>query len=198
VIKKRDLEIALSRVPPFEEPDPALEQYATPAGVAADVLFEAYSRGDIGGMRVLDLGCGTGVLSVGAWLLGAAEVSGIDADEKALAVAERHAAGIGAAVSYKKSLVSEVSAHADTVVMNPPFGCQSRGADRPFLDKAMESAGSVYSIHKAETLGFLREYAEERGRRVEWDRTYKYRIPHLFAFHREKSKPIDIVAVNIR
>ena len=63
-MRKRDLEIRLQSVRNFADPDPALEQYMTPATMAADILFTAYSNGDVEGMKVLDLGCGTGMFSV--------------------------------------------------------------------------------------------------------------------------------------
>ena len=79
-MRKRELEIRLQSVRTFEEPSSALEQYMTPATIAADMLFEAYSRGDIQGLKVVDLGCGTGMLSIGSALLGAGMVVGFDAD----------------------------------------------------------------------------------------------------------------------
>ena len=68
-MRKKDLEIRLQSVRNFENPDPALEQYMTPATMAADILFDAYRDGDVEGMKVLDLGCGTGMFSIGAWML---------------------------------------------------------------------------------------------------------------------------------
>ena len=35
----------------------------------------------------------------------------------------------------------------DTVLQNPPFGVQTREADRAFLVKALEVGNSVYSLH---------------------------------------------------
>ena len=197
-MKKRDLEIALERVPPFPDPDPSLEQYRTPATIAADILFRAYSEGDVKGLKILDLGCGTGMFSYGAWLLSAGSVTGYDVSESALRAAEGFAAYAGADITYRKSDIMDVGEQADTVFMNPPFGCQRRNADRSFLDKAMELSECVYSIHMAETLGFVREYAEKRGRRVAYDKTYKYEIPHTFSFHSKEKQTVDIVAVNIR
>lgn len=37
----------------------------------------------------------------------------------------------------------------DTVLQNPPFGVQKRGADRRFLEKALAAANTVYSLHKS-------------------------------------------------
>ncbi len=68
-MKKRKLEMILEKVKGFERPDVSREQYATPATVAAELLYFAFMNGDLAG-SVVDLGCGTGVLAIGASLLG--------------------------------------------------------------------------------------------------------------------------------
>ncbi len=197
-MKKKDLEIELEGVPNFIDPDPALEQYMTPATIAADVLFNAYSNGDIQGMKVLDLGCGTGMLSFGAWMLGAGMVIGYDTSEKAIALAKDHASSIGAYIEFRVSDINDITEGADTVVMNPPFGCQNRRADRDFLRKAMESSECIYSFHMAETLDFVKEFAEKYDRKVVYNKMYKYDIPNTFSFHSKEKHSVDIVVVNIR
>lgn len=189
--------MALEKVPAFTDPDPSLEQYPTPATVAADMVFDAYYNGDIAGMKVLDLGCGPGILSVGAWLMGAGMVVGYDCSEKALKVAEEYAGSIGADIEYKRGDIRDIVEGADTVLMNPPFGSQRRNADRPFLDKAMECAERVYSIHMAETVDFLERYVEERGRRVVASKEYDYVIPHTFSFHSKTKRSVRICVIRI-
>ena len=198
MMKRKDLEMALQSVRNFESPDPALEQYMTPATMAADILFDAYRRGDVAGMKVVDLGCGTGMFSIGAWMLGAGMVTGYDVSEAALRTAHANAESAGAEIGFVLSDVSEVDDVADTVFMNPPFGCQNRNADRPFLDRAMDMAECVYSIHIAETVGFVEEYCERRGRSVAFSKIYKYEIPHTFVFHTKTKKTVDVAVVNIR
>ena len=186
-MRKKDLEIRLQSVRNFEDPDPALEQYMTPATMAADILFE-----------VLDLGCGTGMFSIGAWMLGAGMVRGYDISDSALSVAKRNASDMGADVEFLKSRIEDVDEGADTVFMNPPFGCQNRNADRPFLKKAMEISECVYSIHMADTVDFVREFCEAEGRSVVSSKIYKYEIPHTFSFHTKTKKTVDVAVVNIR
>ncbi len=197
-MRKKDLEIRLQSVRNFEDPDPALEQYMTPATMAADILFEAYRSGDVEGMKVLDLGCGTGMFSIGAWMLGAGMVRGYDISDSALSVAKRNASDMGADVEFLKSRIEDVDEGADTVFMNPPFGCQNRNADRPFLKKAMEISECVYSIHMADTVDFVREFCEAEGRSVVSSKIYKYEIPHTFSFHTKTKKTVDVAVVNIR
>ncbi len=197
-MKKKDLEMALEKVRPFADPDPALEQYPTPATIAADILFSAYSSGDIQGMKVMDLGCGTGIFSIGAALLGAGMVVGYDISDSALDIARENAAQFGLGIDFRRSRVEDVSEGADTVIMNPPFGSQRKGADRPFLEKAMESADRVYSIHMANTLDFIKEYAEAHGRALASYKIYKYMIPHTFSFHTKTKQTVEIAAVLIQ
>ncbi len=197
-MRKRELEMRLQRLQPMEDPDPSLEQYATPATIAADLIFTAHSCGDIAGKRVLDLGCGNGVLGLGAWLMGAEQVTGVDVSKNALEAAERNARLLEAEMTLVESDVRRYSGEADCVVMNPPFGSQRRGADRPFLDAAMEAAPAVYSLHMAKTLPFLKKYVEERGRELAFHKGYKYDIPHLFRFHSKLRETIDIVMIIIR
>ena len=197
-MKKKDLEMELQKVRDFESPDPKLEQYMTPANIAADILFDAYSKGDVQVMKVVDLGCGTGMFSIGSWLLGASMVTGYDVSESALNVAERNKEELGAEVDFRISNILDVEDKADTVFMNPPFGCQNRNADRPFLDKAMEVSECVYSIHMADTLDFVAKYCEKKGRLISYYKIYKYEIPHTFSFHTKTKKTVDVAVVNIR
>jgi putative methylase len=197
-MKKRDLEMQLQRLEGFREPDASLEQYMTPASIAADILFDAYSKGDIAGLKVVDLGCGTGMFSIGSYLLGASQVIGFDISEKALEVAESNRLLLDADVDFRRSDILSVEEGADTIFMNPPFGCQSRNADRPFLDRAMDLSECVYSIHMANTLDFVSEYCEKKGRQVVFSKIYKYEIPHTFSFHTKTKKTVDVAVVNIR
>src|SRR5438094_1840697 len=91
-MRQHELERLLSRIPPHPRPRADPEQYATPADVAAPLLFEALALGDLEGKRVVDLGAGTGVLAIGAALLGAREVLGVEIDEAAAGVARAEAA----------------------------------------------------------------------------------------------------------
>ena len=122
-MKKKDLDIRLQRVRPFTDPDPSLEQYMTPPVIASDILFTAYSEGDLNGREVIDLGCGTGMLSIGSSILGADKVHGFDISEKAVSVAKENAHMLGAAdVTFEVCDVRNVNKKGDTAVMNPPFG----------------------------------------------------------------------------
>jgi putative methylase len=110
-MKKKQLEILLERLEGFKNPSPEMEQYVTPARVAADMLYLASLRGDLG--IVCDLGTGTGMLAIGAALLGARAV-GVDIDAQALKIARANAARMGVEVEFIRSDVSSITLREST------------------------------------------------------------------------------------
>jgi putative methylase len=192
-VKKKDLEIVLQGLAPHPSPSPRLEQYATPAGIAAEVLFLAAQLGDIQGRKVVDLGCGTGVLGIGAALIGAREVVGIDVDEAALGVARANASRLGVDLGLLTMEVGEFPEACDTVLMNPPFGAQQPHADLPFLDAAFRIARVLYSFHNAPSEAFVLGWIQDRGGRVTHRLPYAFPILRQFAFHSEDSRVFPVV-----
>ena len=197
-MKKKDLEMLLQTIPPFDRPKPSLEQYSTPSVIASDVIFMAYAEGDIADKVVADLGCGTGILAIGAAKLGAKRVIGVDLDENAITQAEANAKFIGVEIDLFNLDVTEFEERVDTVVMNPPFGSQKRNADRPFLDTAMKVADAVYSVHMSDTVDFLAKYVSDRGFYVDYQKRYKFEIPHMFSFHTKAKKCFDVSLLCLR
>ncbi len=68
-------------------------------------------RTELAGKRVVDIGCGGGILAEGMAAHGA-EVTGIDLSEKALSVARLHLLESGATVDYRKISAEEFAAEA--------------------------------------------------------------------------------------
>jgi putative methylase len=196
-MKRKDLEIALQMVRGFASPDASLEQYQTPATIAADLVFHAYSQGDIAGRNVVDLGCGTGILGIGASLLGAGRVTGVDIDAGAVGLAAENAAELGADIELIVGDVRSFQGRADTVIMNPPFGAQTRHADRPFLEKAIEISSVVYSLHLAGTEEFVMSLIASTGASGEIQKRYKFEIPHTFAFHKKAKADVQVALFRI-
>jgi putative methylase len=193
VLRRIELIRRLDRVPGFPDPDPSLEQVATPPSAAAELLFEALGRGDLTGRPVTDLGAGTGRLAVGAALLGAAPVRGIEASEEAVAIARASARALGVEVEFEVGRVSAGSAPEGTVVMNPPFGAQRRGADRPFWDAALAApAHAVYAFALSDSRTFIEGRAVARGARVEATRPVDWSLPTTFAHHRRASVRLEV------
>lgn len=78
-IKLKKLEEYLQGIDGFEKPNILLEQYATPSHIASVMLYTIQTKyGDIQDKLVGDLGCGCGMLSIGAFLLGATHTVGFD------------------------------------------------------------------------------------------------------------------------
>ncbi len=204
-MKKKSLEMALSSVEPPESLTPSLEQYFTPASIAADILYFAYSMGDIAGKSVADLGCGSGIFSIGAVLLSAESVVGLDTDEGSLIKAAENAGCFPEAAEYLKdgrlefvqSDVAGFGSRVDTVLMNPPFGSQKKGADRPFIEAALRNARVVYSLHNARTEEFVIKKAWEMGAEVTAMKNYKFPIPFMFKFHRKEKASIDVAMLRM-
>jgi len=196
-VKKQQLEILLEKVAPHPKPSASLEQYSTPAPIAADVLWFAYAQGDIAGKKVVDLGCGTGILGIGAKLLGAEEVISLDLDEAALAVAMKNAQTLNVDIGLLTVDVNDFPEAADTVVMNPPFGAQTPHADVPFLERALAVAPVVYTIHNADTEEFVRRKVAELGGETTHRKAYAFPIPHSMPFHTEEVREIPVVMLRI-
>jgi putative methylase len=188
-MKKRRLEILLEKAEGFSQPSPEREQYATPARVAAEMLYFAYLRKDLG--LVCDLGCGTGVLAIGAALLGARAI-GVDIDSQALQIAKANASRLGADVEFVQGDVSTIELKGiETVLMNPPFGAQwaSRG-DRSFLRKGMELGSVIYSLANLGSEGFIRRFVEP----CTIEEVYRISFPlkRCFPFHSQDVMTIDV------
>ncbi len=192
-MRHADLVRALERVPPFVRARPELEQIVTPAEAAALLLETAYSRGDLVGRSVLDLGCGTGRLAIGAAVLGAHPVVGVDVDAAPLTIARRAALTAGVEVELRNEDVRRIDRPVDTVVMNPPFGAQQRGADRPFWDRAFALGRSaVYAFASAESRTFITRLAVERNAHVDASRPVPWELPRVFGHHRRARVRLNV------
>ena len=195
-MKLKQLEMTLQKLAGFPEPRAALEQYQTPAPLAARLLYDALMQGDIAGKVVCDLGSGTGVLAIGASLLGAARVKAVEIDAGATAVARKNAALAGTDIEFITADVRDPDlplrvGPCDTVVMNPPFGAQKAHADRPFIDCALAIAPVVYGIFNAGSIPFVTAYTEGRAQ-ITGMTGGSFPIRRTFAFHTKDVQDIGV------
>lgn len=224
IVRKLELELLLSQIVPHPSPKPSLEQYTIPADVAATMLYiAAYSYGDIVDKTVLDLGCGTGRLALGASFLGAKQVVGIDIDKDAVKVAFENSVrtDLKEKVQWVTGDIDAIHGNFDTVLQNPPFGVQRRKADRRFLEKALESGKVVYSFHKCPDEDktfikklkaskanvapvapspFLEKFIERRGGKIKAVYAMVMTIPHMFRFHTKRKHKfvVDLYVIERR
>lgn len=214
LIRKLDLELFLSQIKPHPEPKASLEQYTISESAAATMLYlAAYNYDDIIGKLVLDLGCGTGRLGLGAAFLGAKSVVGVDIDKAAIKAAcvNSEKAGLKAKVQWVTGDVDAIIGKFDTVLQNPPFGVQKRSADRKFIEKALELGHSIYSLHnhpifdkklmsklkansgqllQVEASEFIQRFVEQRGGRIEAVYALPLIISRMFDFHTKARREI--------
>lgn len=201
-MKLRKLEMLLEKVDGFDHPQVQREQYQTPAPLASRLLYTAFLAGDIAGLRVLELGSGTGILGIGAGLLGATEVIGVEIDADAIQIAGRNAEALGVDLNMipadlTASGISSQIPPADTVVMNPPFGAQKEHADRPFIDMALEKAEVVYGIFNAGSENFIRNYVTDRAD-ITAVIAAEFTIPRTFFFHTDDRRDIPVEIIVLR
>lgn len=188
-MKKKHLEMMLEKVEGFKSPKADREQYATPATVASELLHFAFMKGDLAD-TVYDLGCGSGIFAIGAKLLGAEKVIGFDDDREVLEIARANAHKLDADVEFVCSNISDISGKAHTVVMNPPFGAQKKGSDRPFLRKALELSSVVYSIHNAQSAEFIKKFISPSV--ITEYKLIDFPIKRTFGFHKKERLVIKV------
>lgn len=195
---KRALEAQLAVVAGFENPQASLEQYPTPPGLAAHVVHVADLQGDIQGRTVLDLGAGTGMLTLGAALRGPARVVGVELDRAALETAHGNEKRVGTAtpihwVQGDATRAPLCIEEPVTVVMNPPFGAQDghEGADRAFLVTAAEVADVSYSVHNAGSQEFVEAFAADNGGEVTHAFQATFALDRQFDFHEADRREIE-------
>jgi putative methylase len=197
-MRKKDLEVLLSKIHSFVRPHVKLEQYPTASSLAGDLLWDACQKGHIEGKVIADLGCGTGILGLGALLLGAKKVYFVDIDQGALDLAKKNKIflekelGKKFSASFSCSPVKEFSTKVHVVLQNPPFGVQQEHADRIFLEKAMQVAPLIYSFHKFSTRKFIETFVGNHGFHVVEVYRYAFPLQAQFSFHSSKIKRIDV------
>ncbi len=193
MVRRTQLSRRLAALHGFPHAAARLEQVISPPDPAAELLWSALERGDLAGRSVLDLGCGTGRLAIGAALLGASSVKGVDTDPEAIEVAKENAREAGVACDWWVGTVAGFAEPADTVLMNPPFGAQTRHADRPFWDRALTLARrAVYAFGLHDSRTFIARNAVARGARIEENRPVPWELPATFPHHRKPRLTLQV------
>ncbi len=172
---------------------PNLEQYTLSSEIAAEIVMTASYFGDVHSKTVADLGCGSGILGIGALLLGARSVTFVDCDCSQLSLAEENCEKITKGlkvgkVTFECSNIENITFRVDTVVQNPPFGTRRKGQDVQFLKKAAEIAPVVYSLHKKGNAQYLEQ---QTGHRLTHVKEMTLPLYRSYPFHEKKVVRID-------
>jgi len=185
-MKKRTLEMELQHLSNFSNPKAELEQYITPAPIAAEILHFALGMGDVVDKSIADFGSGPGIFGIGACILGAKVVHAVEIDPDAVEDLKKNILS----KNCKKIIIHEENVEkfaisVDTVFQNTPFGAQSRHADIPFLKAAMMRGKVIYSLHNASTRDFVIKKINDLGGKVTHIREFDFFIPKIYSFHRK-------------
>lgn len=181
----------------FDKPVLALEQYVTAGDVAAELLWSASMRGFVKDKVVLDLGAGTGILGIGALLLGARKVVFLETDSSALKILKENLAFVEEHYEVGEFVISQgdvsgAEGFFDLVIMNPPFGTKTKRADFVFLSKAFSLADVIVTIHKSSTKDFILKTISDNGFSVVDIFDFKYPLKKSFEHHDKLVRFIEV------
>ena len=205
-VKRKDLEIFLQYLETKRNLELKFEQYPTSSRVAANLLWIAgIENDDLYQKNIVDLGCGSGILALGAAYLGAKNVIGIDIDINSISIAQNNC---------KETDFEEICnwicgdvrgfelKNINTTIMNPPFGMrkESISRDRDFLITAIQFSKMIYSInpHAEKTRAFFRKFCREYGAEVVDIIAMDFEIPRQYDFHKKTKHIIKVDLYQIR
>lgn len=202
----KQLESHLQQLDDFERPKVKLEQYATPAHIAATLInYIDTNHDDLRDKLVADLGCGTGRLTAGCILCDAKLVFGFDIDKEALDIGLKNLDElledgrgqfdmIQASITSSDSFWQPMGQLFETVVMNPPFGTKtSPGLDMLFLKRAIDiSSHVVYSLHKTSTRAYIQKQCTKWAVKGKPVGQIQYNLDKTYKFHKKDSVDIEV------
>jgi len=207
MFSKSGLAIFLSKLSAFTNHNLRLEQYETPSEIAADFLWQIHiCDQNIVGKDMVDLGSGTGILGIGALLLGAKQVTFVEIDEDVIELLKKNLqyAQQESGMTFSYQIVNaDVSSgipcgiQTEICICNPPFGTKNKHVDRDFLCVAIKIARFVYSFHKSNTIDYLLEYFSSRGFKTAAMKDYSFGLHQSQKFHEKEMHRIEVSSIRI-
>ncbi len=196
-MRRKELEIILSKLKDFKDKMPSLEQYTTQPSIASELLWHAYLNDDIENKVVLDAGCGNGILGIGALLLGAKEVIFLDKHRSALNAVKDNCDALNLS-NYKLLNLDlfDYNGVQDTIVSNPPFGVQTKELDKRFLKKlSVLESNAIYLIYKGNGESIVRSIFNNHAIEIISGRAMI--VPKQFTFHKNKRFRTKVILVGV-
>jgi putative methylase len=217
-LKKSELINVIQSLKKFDKPKIKYEQYITDAISTADLMYHiAYEQQDFEGNILVDLGCGTGNLTIAAVLLGCENVISIDIDQDALDILEENAMNLQISdkiqpikanicqedikkyiqeridILNQKGKITNSEGLKIVVLSNPPFGVHNRGVDVKFLEKALSFANIIYSIHLSndKSYEFLQKKISLLKGRITHRSKLTLTLKNTYKFHSKAQKKVE-------
>ncbi len=212
LIKKSELIDIIQELKTFQNPKLEYEQYITDAIAVADIFFHiAFTNRDLEGNLIIDLGCGSGNLTVAAALLGARKIISVDIDKNALDILKENISKYNLndkieiihadlndvllkdiILKTYKPLKNQDSECKIITISNPPFGVKNKGIDIKFLKQALSFSHKIYSIHLSneKTQNFLTKKIDSIGGIIIECFTLYLLLKHTYTHHKKSKKRI--------
>jgi len=197
-LTKSSIAIILSKLDTFTTQKVRVEQYPTPSELAAEIVWFAYSQGDIENKEILDAGCGTGILGLGTMFFAPKKVTFLDADKDCTPILKKNIQKVSDQYDLCKKTtilnidISKYDKSVDTVIMNPPFGTKTKHADIDFLKKAFSLESTVYSLHKTQTKNYLIDFAKKHSYSPSHSFDFLFPIKASMGHHKKQVKKIEV------
>lgn len=129
------------------------------------LCLEAIEKHITPGCKMLDIGCGSGILSIASLLLGAGEATGVDIDKLAVKTAMENANRNGFDESrytlYHGNLTDKVHGKFDVIAANivaDAIIMLSKGVDEFMNDDSVYIVSGIIDMREAEVVAALDEY----------------------------------------
>lgn len=199
MIRRKQLAITLSKLEIFDKPKVYLEQYPSDSEEISKILWEAMSYDDIVNKNILDPGAGTGIIGIGALMLGAKKVTFLEKDEDAINILKKNLENSkdefeGEFEIIKQNFLTFEKEKFDTIIQNPPFGTRQEHADINFLKKCFELSDNIYSLHKTSTKEYIEKLIFNEGFNLFYEYDFEYPLKNVYEHHNKKLKRINATA----
>jgi putative methylase len=196
-MSQKHLSRTLEKLQDFKEPKIQLEQYITPSDIASELLWSLNLRGHIKNKEIIDLGAGTGILGIGALLLGAKKVTFLEKDKDAIEILKQNLKRINIEFEISEyEIINEditnITGRYDVAVMNPPFGTKTKRIDTIFLEKAFTLSNIITSIHKTSTKEYIKKTYKDNKYEIIEIFDFNYALKKIFEHHKKLVKKIEV------